>query len=135
MPYDPTDEQKAVITAEDPVVVVLGGAGSGKTTTAAAAAARRLGDLDQQRGALQRATPFGAVARLPPTKRVLFISFSRTAVAQIIDRAAAVLGAHRRRIDVVTFHGLAWRILNDLAATTASRTLCGCDRPPRPSSV
>jgi len=139
VPYDPSNEQKAVITAEDSVVVVLGGAGSGKTTTAAAAAARRLTDLDEQRAALQRATPFGTVPNLPPAKRVLFISFSRTAVSQIVDRAASVLGAHRSRIDVVTFHGLAWRILNDfgrhygiphpLRVRSAAETRLGLDLP------
>lgn len=139
MPYDPSNEQKAVIAAEDSVVVVLGGAGSGKTTTAAAAAARRLTDLNEHRAALQRTTPFGTVPNLPPAKRVLFLSFSRTAVSQIVDRAASVLGAHRSRIDVVTFHGLAWRILNDfgrhygiphpLRVRSAAETRLGLDLP------
>ena len=49
---------------------------------------------------------------LPATQKVLFISFSRTAVSQILDRSAGVLGAQQHQVDVVTFHGLAWRILS-----------------------
>jgi len=113
MAYNPSDEQQAVINSQAPITVVLGGAGAGKTTTAAAAAAQRLAVLDERRAAIRRATPFGVRAVLPARKRVLFMSFSKTAVSQIIDRSASVLGAQRNRIDVVTFHGLAWRILND----------------------
>lgn len=54
-----------------------------------------------------------ALRDLPPHKRVLFVSFSRTAVSQILDRSAEVLGPLRDRVDVVTFHGLAWRIRHD----------------------
>lgn len=113
MTYEPSSEQRAVIHSDAPTVVALGGAGSGKTTTAAAAAARMLNEFDEERAAIRRATPFGTVPIMPPMKRALFLSFSRTAVSQIIDRSASVLRAHVRRIDVVTFHGLAWRILND----------------------
>ena len=113
MPYVPSAEQQAVITSEDPVVVVIGGAGAGKTTTAAAGAGRWLAEIDLARVKARSATQPGSPAVLPPRKRVLFVSFSRTAVSQILDRSAGVLGALRDRVDVVTFHGLAWRILND----------------------
>lgn len=113
MAYVPSAEQEAVITSKNPVVVVIGGAGAGKTTTAAAAAGRRLSEIDQARAKARAATPPGTPTVLPPRKRVLFVSFSRTAVSQILDRSAEVLGSLRDRIDVVTFHGLAWRILND----------------------
>ncbi|TCC65701.1 ATP-dependent helicase [Kribbella pittospori] len=109
----PSAEQQAVITSRNPVVIVIGGAGSGKTTTAAAAAGRRLTEIDHGRAEARAATRPGALAGLPPRKRVLFVSFSRTAVSQILDRSAEVLGPLRDRVDVVTFHGLAWRILND----------------------
>jgi len=122
----------AFITAMDPVVVVVGGAGSGKTTTAAAAAARRLTDLDEHRAALRRGTPFGTVPTLPPTKRVLFISFSRTAVSQIIDRAASVPGAASTLLPSTASLGASSTIS---AVTTASPTLLGCGQPPRPSSA
>lgn len=113
MSYVPSAEQMAVITSNDPLVVVIGGAGAGKTATAAAAAGRRLAEIDQARAAVRAATRPGTTVVLPPRKRVLFVSFSRTAVSQILDRAAGVLGPLRARVDVVTFHGLAWRILND----------------------
>ncbi len=113
MRYEPSAEQQAVITTEAPVAVVIGGAGTGKTTTAAAAAGRRLADRDQQRAETRVQASPGIAPALPPMKRVLFVSFSRTAVSQILDRATGVLGPRQNLIDVVTFHGLAWRILND----------------------
>lgn len=113
MSYVPSAEQMAVITSNDPLVVVIGGAGAGKTTAAAAAAGRRLAEIDRARVAVRAVRRPGTNVVLPPRKRVLFVSFSRTAVSQILDRAAGVLGPLRERVDVVTFHGLAWRILND----------------------
>jgi DNA helicase-2/ATP-dependent DNA helicase PcrA len=110
--YIPSAEQQAVITSKNPVVIVIGGAGSGKTTTAAAAASRRLAEIEHGRAVSRAATLPGTPVVLPPRNRVLFVSFSRTAVSQIIDRSAEVLGPLRDRVDVVTFHGLAWRILN-----------------------
>lgn len=113
MPYVPSEEQRAVIETAARVVVVLGGAGAGKTTTAAAAAARRLADDDAVRAAMRRSTPIGHAPALASAKRVLFLSFARTSVSQIIDRATPVLGSYHGRIDVVTFHGLAWSVLKD----------------------
>jgi DNA helicase-2/ATP-dependent DNA helicase PcrA len=109
----PSGAQRAVITSKNPVVIVIGGAGAGKTTTAAAGAAHRLAEIDHRRAEARGGTPVGAPAVLPPRKRVLFVSFPRTAVSQILDRSADVLGSLRDRVDVVTFHGFAWRILND----------------------
>lgn len=113
MVYKPSEQQKLVIDSDAPVTVVLGGAGCGKTTTAAAAAGRRLEALDQSRQAARASTAPGTAATLPEAKRILFISFSRTAVSQILDRSAGVLGRQQHQVDVVTFHGLAWRILNN----------------------
>lgn len=135
MPYVPSDEQRAVIDSTAPVVVVLGGAGAGKTTTAAA---RRLADDDARRADIRRGTPIGLPPTIPPAQRVLFLSFSRTSVSQI-DRATSVLGAYQNRIDVVTFHGLAWRVLKDfgrhygaprpLRVRSAAETQLGVDLP------
>ena len=137
MSYDPSEEQRAVITSAAPVVVVLGGAGAGKTTTAAAA--RRVAADDAVRAVARRSTPLGSAPTLAPARRVLFLSFSRASVSQIIDRATSVLGAHQRRIDVVTFHGLAWRVLKDfgrhygaphpLRVRSAAETQLGVDLP------
>jgi hypothetical protein len=43
----------------------------------------------------------GEVAALPPQARVLFLSFSRTAVTQVIGRASGVVGPLISRIEVV----------------------------------
>lgn len=117
MTYVPVGTQNDVITTAAPVGVVLGGAGTGKTTTAAAAAAAHLGAADLAREQ-QRRTMIadGKAADLPPQARALFLSFSRTAVAQIIDRASGVVGPLLNRIEVVTFDGFAWRIINDWGA-------------------
>ena len=112
MTYEPGKEQQAVIDAVEPVVVVTGGAGAGKTTTAAAAARKRLELISTERDYLLAASGIGQRPPIPPRKRVLLVSFSRTAVSQILDRAAGVLGTHQRLLDVVTFHGMAWRILS-----------------------
>jgi len=112
MTYEPGMEQQAVIDASAPVVVVIGGAGAGKTTTAAAAAGQRLEALSEQRLRLVAASAVGKRPQLPPRKRVLLVSFSKTAVSQILSRATGTLGPHQEMLDVVTFHGMAWRILS-----------------------
>ena len=43
--------------------------------------------------------------------RVLFLTFSRTAVSQIMTRSPGVLSGLADRIDILTFHGLAYRLL------------------------
>lgn len=112
MAYEPSPEQQAVIESDAAITVVLGGAGCGKTTTAAAAAARRIQARQKERQASRASSGPGTATALPPPLRVLFISFSKTAVSQILDRSSGVLGGHQGQVDVVTFHGLAWRILN-----------------------
>ncbi|CAM5242653.1 AAA family ATPase [Streptomyces hirsutus] len=113
MTYEAKGEQRDVIESTAPILVVLGGAGTGKTTTAVAAARRHLEDADE-RLALRRRTAHqsGRRTRLPAPERVLFLSFSRTAVAQIIDRSSNVIGPLAPRLEVATFHGFAWRIIN-----------------------
>jgi DNA helicase-2/ATP-dependent DNA helicase PcrA len=90
-----TARQREVVEATEPMVLVLGGAGTGKTTVA----------LRTARAALD------AVSE--PWQRVLFLTFSRTAVAQIAARASGALAGARERIDVATFHGFAYRLLRD----------------------
>lgn len=112
MIYEPGREQQAIIDADAQVVVVIGGAGSGKTTTAAAAAHRRVEATLDERRHLRAEGAVGNPPVLPPRQRVLLVSFSKTAVSQILDRSADVLGPHQGMLDVVTFHGMAWRILS-----------------------
>jgi DNA helicase-2/ATP-dependent DNA helicase PcrA len=77
---------------------VLGGAGTGKTVTAAAAARAHLTRRD-------------AAGRCGD--RVLFLTFSRTAVTQILDRSRGLLKDVAGRVDVLTFHGFAWQLITD----------------------
>ncbi|MFJ2592275.1 UvrD-helicase domain-containing protein [Streptomyces erythrochromogenes] len=113
MTYEAKGEQQAVVESIAPVLVVLGGAGTGKTTTAVAAARRHLEDADGRLTLRRRsAHQAGRRTRLPAPERVLFLSFSRTAVAQIIDRSSDVIGPLASRLEVATFHSFAWRIIN-----------------------
>ncbi|MFJ8787057.1 UvrD-helicase domain-containing protein [Streptomyces sp. NPDC102476] len=97
--------------------MVSGGAGTGKTTTAVAAARAHLEAEDEKLLRLRHeAARRGLRTRLPAATRVLFLSFSRTAVAQIIDRAANVIGELRPRLEVSTFHGFAWRVITGFGA-------------------
>ena len=107
-PYNPGDEQRAVIDSTDSVVVVLGGAGTGKTSTAAAAARAHLERRDARRSAAG-ASHRAASASGPD--RVLFLSFSRASVARIIDRSRTILGPYSDRVEVTTFHALSWRLI------------------------
>lgn len=117
MTYTPVGTQNEVISTAVPVGVVLGGAGTGKTSTAAAAAAAHLHSADSAREQQRRRMiAVGEVMAMPPQARALFLSFSRTAVAQVIDRASGILGHLLDRIDVVTFDGFAWRVINDWGA-------------------
>ena len=49
-----------------------------------------------------------------PTPRVLFLTFSRAAVSQIVSRSPGVLPGSNRRIEILTFHGLSHWLLRAL---------------------
>lgn len=87
-------EQRAVVETEAPLAVVMGGAGTGKTTCALAAA----------RAHLERPTT-------RTSDRALFLSFSRASVSRIVGRGRGVLGSATERVDISTFHALAFGIV------------------------
>ncbi|WP_291053971.1 UvrD-helicase domain-containing protein [Herbiconiux sp.] len=88
-------EQAQVVETEAELTVVLGGAGVGKTTSALAAAAAHLERVQDAK----------------PHERVLFLSFSRASVARIASGTSEVLGKNADRVDVMTFHSLAFSIV------------------------
>lgn len=96
MTFEPRPGQELVLDAEDPVLVVLGGAGTGKTTVAAATV----------RTILDHARATGA-----QTRRALFLSFSRAAVGQIVDRTSGTLGSQADFVEITTFHAFAWNLI------------------------
>jgi len=112
MTYKPVGKQREIIAAENQVLLVCGGAGTGKTTTAAAAVRAHLERVDQQ-----RAEAAGPRRPRTPAARALFLSFSRASVAQILDRTSDVLGPYQSRVEITTFHALAWRLLTRWGAT------------------
>ncbi len=82
------------VVKSDDATLVLGRPGTGKTTTALWSARTFLGTSDEK-----------------PDPRVLFLTFSRTAVSQIMARSPGVLSGFADRVEVLTFHGLAYRLL------------------------
>jgi DNA helicase-2/ATP-dependent DNA helicase PcrA len=92
---DLTARQLTVVDARDKVLLVTGGPGCGKTTAA----------LWSAREAI-------STGEAGPGQKVLFLTFSRSAVSQIGRRAPGVLAGMRDRIEILTFHGLAYRILS-----------------------
>jgi DNA helicase-2/ATP-dependent DNA helicase PcrA len=93
--------QREVVEATGQLVVVTGGAGSGKTTAALWAARDHLARVDAS-----------------PAERVLFATFSRTAVGLIAQRSRALLAEFGERIEVHTFHSLSYRLLSDFGRYT-----------------
>ena len=93
---DLSPQQSDVASARGSTVLVLGGAGTGKTTAAlwAARAAIERGEVDEH-------------------QRVLFLTFSRTAVSQIASRARGLFSGIRNAIEVSTFHAFSLRMLQD----------------------
>lgn len=86
--------QRQSILDEDGAILVTGGPGSGKTTIALAKAR-----LVIERG-------------LSPGQSVLFLSFSRAAVARVIEASKTQLPtALQGKLSIQTFHSFFWRIL------------------------
>ena len=94
MSWIPTDAQKAILV-ECHDLLVIGGAGSGKTTVA-----------------LKKARRFTSENEMAPDQRVLFLSFSNTAVRRIQEAAGVTLTyRERRKIAVTTFHSFCHEVL------------------------
>lgn len=82
------------VLGTDSKILVLGGPGSGKTTIALWAA----------RGFLESNIP--ALG-----ERVLFLTFSRAAVSQILSRSPGVISGYEDSVEILTFHSLAYRLI------------------------
>jgi len=98
MRYEDLDhKQEDVIKAvleRDCKILVLGGSGTGKTTVALWCA-RKL--LEQ--------SVDSAITR------VLFLTFSRSAVSQIMRRSPGIISGYEDNVEIITFHALAYRLL------------------------
>lgn len=88
--------QAAVVASDAEALLVSGGPGAGKTRTALLLARRLLEDEPPGR-----------------SRRVLFLTFSRSAVSELLERAPTLLSRDvARYIEVATFHGFAHGLLN-----------------------
>jgi len=93
MPLVICEQRQGVLDAPGPVLVT-GGPGSGKTTIA----------LLKARGVVE--------AGLLPGQTVLFLSFSRSAVARVVEASKAQLPkALQSKLSIQTFHSFFWEIL------------------------
>lgn len=112
---EPEDGQARLIGCDDPLVLATGGPGSGKTQAALLLAKRLL-----------EAEPAGS------TRNVLFLTFSRAATRELLERTPGLVPKTlRQRLEITTFHGYARNILESFGRfngrglqplTIASRT-------------
>jgi DNA helicase-2/ATP-dependent DNA helicase PcrA len=98
MKYEDLDEkQKDVVKAvleRDGKILVLGGAGTGKTTVALWSARKLLEQpIDQT------------------VMRVLFLTFSRSAVSQLMRRSPGIISGYEHNVEIMTFHSLSYRLI------------------------
>lgn len=97
MTLDICDKRQAILSEEGQLLVV-GGPGSGKTTIALLKARN-------------------SCSRLQPGQRILFLSFSRAAVKQIVTRSAEMLSSSERRlVQVRTYHLFCLQLLQSHGA-------------------
>jgi DNA helicase-2/ATP-dependent DNA helicase PcrA len=99
MKYEDLDEkQKDVVKAVlecDSKILVLGGAGTGKTTVALWSARKLLEQLVERMGT-----------------RVLFLTFSRSAISQLMKRSPGIVSGYEHNVEIMTFHSLAYRLIS-----------------------
>lgn len=97
------DQRKRILNEEGHMLVV-GGPGSGKTTIALLKARRCV------------------LRRLNPAQKVLFLSFSNSAIRRILESAGQILADDiAERVDIKTYHSFAWEILTSHGYLTSCR--------------
>ena len=88
-------DQLNAVTTEHGRVGVIAGPGTGKTHTLT----RRIAWLVGRKGVRP--------------EEILALTFTRRAAAEMGERIASLLGAHAQAAVITTFHGLAWRVLQE----------------------
>jgi DNA helicase II / ATP-dependent DNA helicase PcrA len=92
-PFSLCDQRKRFLGTKENAIV-LGGPGSGKTTIALLKANEE-------------------IASLKARQKILFLSFARATVARVEEQLAAVIPEiSKRSIEINTYHGFCWTILN-----------------------
>lgn len=99
MKYEDLDPKQGDVVKSvlenDYKILVLGGAGTGKTTVA----------LWCARKLLEQPVDHAIT-------RVLFLTFSRSAVSQITRRSPGIISGCEHNVEITTFHSLAYRLLS-----------------------
>ena len=97
-------EQRKRILENDGHMLVVGGPGSGKTTIALLKARRRV------------------LNELNPEQRVLFLSFSNSAIRRIMESAGRILTDDvASKVEIKTYHSFAWEIISSHGYLTSSK--------------
>lgn len=89
-----TDGQRRVAEGQEPIILVFGRAGTGKTTVALWSARRFLESTGAKKW-----------------HRVLFLTFSRTAVREIARRSGRALTGFTHLVEIQTFHSFSHRLI------------------------
>lgn len=104
MVFEVCEKRQSIIDTSEPALVI-GGPGSGKTTLALLKSKELISCLEAGQS-------------------ILFLSFSRAAVQQILKRCKEILAKDEmKRIDVRTYHSFCWDILNSHGALLGGKRL------------
>ena len=93
-PLQLNDDRKRLLVTDGPLLI-LGGPGAGKTSIALLKAAQIIAD-----------------SRLKSGQQVLFLSFARATITRVAQHAQRLVSTETRRsLEINTYHGFAWGIL------------------------
>lgn len=113
-PLKLNEERQRLLKADGPLLI-LGGPGSGKTSIA-----------------LLKAAEHVKTGRLAPGQQVLFLSFARATITRVAQHAQKLVSAETRRaLDINTYHGFAWSILQSHGYLLSTRRTITLLAPPQ----
>jgi DNA helicase II / ATP-dependent DNA helicase PcrA len=112
-PLQLNDDRKRLLRTDGPLLI-LGGPGAGKTSIA-----------------LLKAAEIIAADGLKSGQQVLFLSFARATITRVAQHAQRLVSAERRRsLEINTYHGFAWGILQSHGYLLSKRRRINLLTPP-----
>lgn len=113
-PLKLNDERQQLLKTEGPLLI-LGGPGSGKTSIALLKAAEIVG-----------------TGKLAPGQQVLFLSFARATITRVAQHARRMVTSETlRSLEINTYHGFAWAILQSHGYLLSTRRTIDLLAPPQ----